>query len=490
MFYPIMKKLYIITIILLLAATSSAQTVDDACLFSQTYYQGTAKALGMGNAMGAVGGDMTAVCINPACMGIYRSSEVTASVNLLDNYNKSTYYGTQNSGNKVRFSLPNVGYVHAKEKSNFRALRFAQFGVGFTRTNDFNVHTNAMGINPNSSKIDDYLAQIDGYAVSELQEAFPYTIYPAWSTYLIDLYKDESGESYYDSPVPPGNIRQGQECDYIGRSEAWTFAGSFNLYDRFFIGISADLAHVKRVGNKTLNESSIESATTGFNRWSFDEDLRSIGWGGNLKIGFIFHATPWLRIGGAFHSPTIFNFSETWQTTTESEIDLVMHKYISPESHYQYNFFTPLKCVGSLAFVIGQQGMVSIDAEYTNYGSARFKAVPSDDFDYGPTNESIKNTLGRTMNIRLGSEWHVGSTYLRLGAAYYGSPFGLGQPGGSIKKASCGVSVPLTDGTSLDFAYELSHGKTFVTLYNVADIESITHSQFRNIFLITFKARF
>ena len=361
-----MKKLYIIAITILLTAAASAQTVDDACLFSQTYYQGTAKALGMGNAMGAVGGDMTAVCINPASMGI----------------------GTQNSGNKVRFSLPNVGYVHAKEKSNFRALRFAQFGVGFTRTNDFNLHTNAMGINPNSSKIDDYLAQIDGYAVSDLQESFPYTIYPAWSTYLIDTIRHS-----YVSPVPPGNIWQGQECDYTGRSEAWTFAGSFNFYDRFFIGISADLAHVKRVGNKTLKESSIESTSTGFNQWSFDEDLRSTGWGGNLKIGFIFHATPWLRIGGAFHSPTIFNFSETWQTTTESEIDLVMHKYISPESHYEYNFFTPLKCVGSLAFVIGQQGMVSIDAEYTNYGAARFKAVPSDDFDYGPTNENIKNLL-------------------------------------------------------------------------------------------------
>jgi hypothetical protein len=490
-----MKKLYIITIIFLLAVTASAQTVDDACLFSQTYYQGTAKALGMGNAMGAVGGDMTAVCINPASMGVYRSSEVTASINLLDNYNKSTYYGTQNSGNKVRFSLPNVGYVHAKEKSNFRALRYAQFGVGFTRTNDFNVHTNAMGINPNSSKVDDYLAQIDGYAVSESaasewKDAFPYTIYPAWSTYLIDIYQDQSGQPYYDSPVPPGNIWQGQECDYIGRSEAWTFAGSFNFYDRLFIGISADLAHIKRVGNKTLKESSTESTTTGFNQWSFDEDLRSIGWGGNVKAGFIFHATQWLRIGGAFHSPTIYRFSETWQTTTEAEIDLVMNKYISPESHYEYNFFTPLKCVGSLAFVIGQQGMVSIDAEYTNYGAARFKAIPSDDFDYDPTNESIKSTLGRTLNLRLGSEWRVGRTYLRFGAAYYGSPFGLGQPGGSVKKASCGVSVPLSASTSLDFAYELSHGKTFVTLYNVDDIESITHSQFRNILLITFKGRF
>lgn len=485
-----MKRIYIIAITFLLAVSASAQTVDDACLFSQTYYQGTAKALGMGNAMGAVGGDMTAVNINPAGMGIYRSSEITASLNLLDNYNSSTYYGTQNSGNKVRFSIPNLGYVHAKEKSNFRALRYAQFGVGFTRTNDFNVLTNAMGINPTSSKIDDYLAQIDGYAESELKDAFPYTIYPAWSTYLIDIYQDESGQPYYDSPVPPGNIWQGQECDYRGRSEAWTFAGSFNLYDRFFIGLSADLAHVKRVGTKILKESSVEGTQTDFNQWSFTEDLRSTGWGGNVKVGFIFHATRWFRFGGAFHSPTIYNFSETWQTTTESEINLVTHKYLSPESHYEYNFISPLKCVGSFAFVIGQRGMISLDAEYINYGMARFKAVPNDDFDYSPTNESIKSTLGHTLNFRLGSEWRVGDTYLRFGTAYYGSPFGIGQPGGSVKKASCGVSVPLSAGTSLDLAYELSHGKNFVTLYNVDDIESITHSQYRNILLVTFKGRF
>ena len=439
----------------------------------------------MGNAMGAVGGDMTAVCINPAGMGIYRSSEITASLNLLDNYNSSTYYGTKKEGNKVRLSIPNVGYVHAKERSNFRGLRYTQFGIGFTRTNDFNVHTNAMGINPSSSKIDDYLAQIDGYAENELRDAFPYTVYPAWSTYLID-----SLGPYYDSPVPPGNIWQGQECNYRGRSEAWTFAGSFNFYDRFFIGLSADLAHVKRVGSKTLKESRVEGTDTDFNQWSFTEDLRSTGWGGNLKAGFIFHATRWLRFGGAFHSPTIYNFSETWQTTTESEINFVTHKYISPDSHYEYNFISPLKWVGSLAFVIGQQGMISLDAEYMNYGAARFKTVPNDDFDYDPTNESIKSTLGRTLNFRLGSEWRVGNTYLRFGTAYYGSPYGFGLPGGSVKKASCGISVPLSVDTTLDFAYELSHGKSFVTLYNAADIESITHSQYRNILLVTLKGRF
>jgi len=480
-----MKKIFIIVTALLLHISAFAQGVDDAMLFSQSYYQGTAKSLGMGNAMGAVGGDMTSVGINPAGMGIYRSSELTLSCNLLDNYSGSSYYGNNKSGNMFRFSIPNLGFVYSKERSNYKALRYTQFGVGLTRTNDFNIHTDAMGINPSSSMIDNYLTRIDGYAVEELQDAFPYDIYPAWKTGLI--YLDE--DYFYNSPVPQGNIWQGQECDFRGRSEAWTFAGSANFFDKLFIGISVDLAHTKRFGTKVFKESRIEGTETNFNQWSFTEDLNSTGWGGNAKVGFIYHATPCFRFGAAFHSPTIYAFSEKWQTTTEAEINWITNKSLSPQSNYEYTFISPLKCVGSLAFVVGQQGIISLDVEYTNYGSARFNAS---DFDYDPTNESIKENLGHTANFRLGTEWYVGGTYLRFGTAYYGSPFGFGQTGGSVKKASCGVNVPVSGRTSFDFAYELSHGKTFTTLYEAGDIgiESITHSQYRHILLTTLKMRF
>ena len=154
-----MKRIAITTFALLFTLAVFGQGSDDACLFSQTYYQGTAKALGMGNALGAVGGDMTSVCINPAGLGIYRSSEFTTTVNLLDNHARSTYYGTSNGANQMRLSIPNVGYVSTKQKSNYRNLRFTQFGIGLTRTNDYNTHAFARGINPTSSKIDDYLAQ-------------------------------------------------------------------------------------------------------------------------------------------------------------------------------------------------------------------------------------------------------------------------------------------------------------------------------------------
>ena len=486
-----MKKIILFTIAFACAITALAQGTDDAFLYSQAFYHGTAKALGMGNAMGAVGGDMTSVCINPAGMGIYRSDEITTSLNILDNYNSSTYYGTTNNGNKMRLSIPNIGYVHAKQRSNYKALRYTQFGFGLTRTNDFNRHSYSKGINPTSSKIDNYLGQIDGCSPYDLADLFPYDIGPAWSTYLIDIYTDEIGD-YYSSPVPQGNIWQGQKDDFRGRSEEWNFSGSLNFFDKLFIGMSVNLDHIKRVGTRTFMESRVEGTETDFNEWSFEENLSSTGWGCNGKIGFIYHATPWFRFGAAFHSPTYYNFDESWQTQTTSVISHVTNNAFSPESHYEYNFVSPLKCVGSMAFVIGGQGMVSLDAEYVNYGAARFKALPNDDYDYSPTNENIKSSLKRTLNLRIGSEWLIGNTYLRMGVGYYGSPLGLGQSNCSVKKASMGVSVPVATGISFDFAYELSYGRNDLYLYDAGElgIEPVTQKQFKNNLLATFKLRF
>ena len=492
-FITTMKKLLTTAIALSFLIAASAQSADDACRFAQNQYHGTAKALGMGNALGAVGGDMTAVCINPAGMGIYRSDEITFSLNLLDNYSQSSYYGTDRGANKLRLTIPNLAYVGHKERSNFKPLRSTQFGIGLTRTNDYNMHLFARGINPTSSIIDNYLAQIDGYSVDELQDYFPNTVYPAWRTFLVDLYEDSQG-AYYSSPVPQGGIWQSVENNFRGRSEEWSFAGSANYYDRLFVGISVNLAHITRTGERVKEESHPDGADpeTGFNEWSFSEDLSSSGWGVNAKVGLIFHATSWLRLGAAFHSPTIYAFNETWQTETESEISYVIRKYSSPESHYEYTFIKPLRWVGSMAFVVGQQGMVSIDAEYTNYGAARFKAVADDDYDYTPTNEQIKETYGRTVNFRIGTEWDLNGTYLRMGAGYYGSPLGFGKTNGSVKTASLGVSVPVSADTSFDFAYELAYSKHSFELYDagVLGIQPVTQRQFRNNLMTTLKVKF
>lgn len=480
-----MKKTLTTIIALLSLVTLFGQGSDDACLFSQTYYQGTAKAMGMGNALGAVGGDMTAVCINPASMGIYRSDEFTTTLNLLDNYQHSTYYGTSNGANKMRLSIPNVGYVATKLKSNYRKLRFTQFGIGLTRTNDYNIHSFAKGLNPNSSKTNNstFLSQIEGCHPDDL----PSDVWPIWDTYLIDEHLDNDGY-YYTSNVPEGQVWQSLENTFKGRSEEWSFAMSANYSEKFFIGASLNITHIKREGNRVFAESREDGTNTDFVSWKYSEDLSSNGLGCNAKLGFIYHANGWLRFGGAFHTPSIYAFDESWQTMTKSQfVSSDLHTYTSQESNYEYTFISPLKWVGSMAFVIGQRGMISLDAEYLNYGKAKFNA---EDWDYSAVNTDIKDIYGKTLNFRLGSEWRVSDSYLRLGAAYYGSPFGLGQAAGSVKKASCGISTPVSDVTTFDFAYELTYGRNDIYLYACNGLRPIDQKQFKSNLAVTLKMKF
>jgi hypothetical protein len=217
--------------------------------------------------------------------------------------------------------------------------------------------------------------------------------------------------------------------------------------------------------------------------------LTTTGVGINAKIGFIWIANRWLRIGAAFHSPSITALEESWQTQTESQIGWITRKSLSPNSHYEYNCFSPLKWMGSMSFIVGQHGLFSLDAEYVNYSALHFWA---EDYDYGTVNQEIKDNYSRTFNFRLGTEWQINDSYLRFGAGYYGSPFGLGKQNGSIKKASVGISLPVGQSTTFDLAYELTHGKRQYTLYDAGSlgIESVTQSQFRSIAIATLKVRF
>ena len=484
--FQAMKKTITTLLLTLFATMLFAQGTDDAYRFSQTYYQGTAKSLGMGNALGAVGGDMTSICINPAGIGLYRSSELTMTLNLSDNFHTATYYGTKENANKFRLSIPNIGFVKTTPKSNYKPLRYSQFCLSFNRTNDYNLHTYTSGKNPTSSKIDNYLMRIDGYLPYELQDAFAYDIFPAWSTMLIDI----NNQGYYTSPVPQGGIIQNSEQDFKGRAEEWSFGYSANFFDKLYFGICADIAHIKRTGTTIFQEAMPDQSDidTVFNSWSFTESLSTSGYGVNGKIGLIWMANRWLRLGAAFHSPTIYTFDESWQTQTESQIAWITRKSLSPQANYEYYLFTPLKWIGSAAFVIGEQGMISLDAEMINFGAARLYA---DDYDYSSINQDIKKTHGRTFNFRLGTEWRIHDSYLRLGAGYYGSPFGLGDKSLSVKKASVGISLPAGSSVTFDFAYEFTHGIHYYTLYDAGElgIEPIEQQQFRHVAIATLKVR-
>ena len=58
---------------------ANAQNEFDVLKLSTENLQRTARSLAMGNAFGGLGGDMSAISINPAGIGIYRKFEIAFS---------------------------------------------------------------------------------------------------------------------------------------------------------------------------------------------------------------------------------------------------------------------------------------------------------------------------------------------------------------------------------------------------------------------------
>lgn len=497
----------ILSALLLLPLGLFAQGVNDAILNSQILYEGTSRSMAMGNATGAVGGDITATCINPAGMGLYRSQEFTFTTGLQHALVNSNYYGNRQNDGQLRMTIPSMGFVFAPQFSNYEAVRYIQFGLGFTRTNDFNYNSLARGLNPNNSMVDAFLQTVNGIDnlfdpstnVSDyLNDNYPYDLSPAWETFLFDQYTDSLGQIYYDSPVPPGNVNQQNGVTSRGRSEEWTLALSTNLHDRFFFGASLGLAHSKRKSIRKYTETpgNEKDPNNLFDTWDYTEELNDTAWGVNCKVGIIFYPTNWLRIGAAWHSRTRYTFGETWATEISTSLKdspdgEYYHRHLSPLFYQTYDYRTPHTFIGSLAFIIGQRGLVSADVEYMNYGSSVFTSY---EYSFEDLNNEIKEILKPTCNIRIGTEWKMREFFLRCGAAYYGSPYGFGKNYGSVKKFALGLGYASSPTTSWDFAYELTECTTGYSPYSYFEngqnvTGEVVQRLWRNKLMITLKFR-
>ncbi|NNK20558.1 MAG: aromatic hydrocarbon degradation protein, partial [Flavobacteriaceae bacterium] len=87
----------------LLCLTATAQNIDDVLRYSTENLQGTARFQGMAGAFGALGGDMSALNINPAGSSVFANSLFTITGANYHQNNESTYFGSL--GSEVRNSV-------------------------------------------------------------------------------------------------------------------------------------------------------------------------------------------------------------------------------------------------------------------------------------------------------------------------------------------------------------------------------------------------
>ncbi len=77
-----MNKTLLAGIILTIPSVMAAQTAVDAFSISQSDLRGSARFMSMGGAFTALGGDISTLNQNPGGIGVFRSSDISATLDI------------------------------------------------------------------------------------------------------------------------------------------------------------------------------------------------------------------------------------------------------------------------------------------------------------------------------------------------------------------------------------------------------------------------
>ena len=85
------------------------QLVSDAIRFSAYEHVGTARTVGIGGAISALGSDFSALSLNPGGLGNYRSSEFVVTPFLNINTSEAALNGAALNDSRLKFGFQNFG---------------------------------------------------------------------------------------------------------------------------------------------------------------------------------------------------------------------------------------------------------------------------------------------------------------------------------------------------------------------------------------------
>lgn len=468
-----MRELWsLIGVLLLTAGSVLAQNEEDALKFSLSEPFGSARYTGMAGAFGALGGDLSAATWNPASVGIYRRNDLSLSTAISGANAVGIYEGTETRTDDFQFHLPQFGLASTNSTDNAE-WKWVNFAIGYNKLQNFNENYVVTGDAVNTSLLNVFLNQANGTNFDELNDVFPFGAGLAWNTFLLDTLNSDVPDEFF-SAVPGGPVTQRMDVKTDGRMGETFLAIGTNRLDKLYIGATLGFPIINMDRRIIYTEKELDP-TLELSEWSYLDNLSISGNGINVKLGVIYRATEWLRLGGAYHSPTALSFSDVWDTEINSTFKdgQTFDSFIT--GSYDYRLRTPGRYIASAAFILGKYGLISADYHYIDYSSAKFR--PSnlilDGYDFSSENTAISNLYRGTHNVRIGAESRI-SQILRLrgGFAFSQHPFvnGASQNAINILTYSGGIGLRYSNFYA-EFAYQYTSTSNDFYLYDQAYVD-------------------
>ena len=416
-----MKKIFLSACLLsLFMAHAHAQETYENTKLIDNDLNGTARYVGMGGAMEALGADISVINSNPAGIGLFRRSSGSVSFGLVSQDGASSF----KYGNKTNASFDQAGFVYSLRDGR---RTFIYFGFNYHKSKNFDYILNAAsGLNGASQHKLSYMKALANEnnldkTSSGWRGKFAYTSQLDNLYYNTLMMTSSDGFFYNDAS---GYEFGRAETGYIGE---YDFNTSVNVNDRVYLGITIGIHDVHYTGHSLYNEALVNLNNQTAGDITVNDERRITGTGYNASFGIIFRpvdASPF-RIGLSVSTPTWYDLKTSNYTylinNTKADgggkLQGDYPNYTTGES-YEFKLFTPWKFGVSLGHTVGNYLALGASYEYADYSRLDTRVNDGYDVDYWgdvyehsssdePMNRHTRETLKAVSTLKIGAEAKV-----------------------------------------------------------------------------------
>ena len=423
----------------------TAQTQYDAARLIDTDLNGTARFVGMGGAMSALGSDISTMGSNPAGIGLYRSNDFAGTISLNGTQVKSDFEGITGVENRTRMSFDQLGVVFSNKIGNDTQVRYVNVGINYRKQRNFS-RKMAMYGDLCGMSLTDQIASMTNRDPSGNYNPLPlndyYKIYnELGGNYYGDAWSDvswlgvlgiqggligpEIGTEYQpgDEPLVDAEGRPilddngrplyeykhyigmpGYDSEYRSRETGGVnvvdFNMSTNINDRLYLGLTLGFHDVNYRRTSSYTEwGEFDGRNTDY---TLNNSYMTEGTGVDAKLGVIIRPfeESAFRMGLAIHTPTLYKLTEHHWASLSSSLGNYYGE--TDVAYYSYELLTPWKFNLSLGHTFGTSIALGAEYEYTNYSSAELRY--DDGFEMEAENDWIEEDLKGVHTLRLGAE--------------------------------------------------------------------------------------
>lgn len=413
-------------ILLLLPFGVAAQNMYNVSSLLENGLIGTARYVGMGGAMSALGADLSTMGTNPAGMALFRSSDVAFTMGLDLKSNEATYEGTALKSKDAGFFVGNTSFVFSLE-GNGEKLKFLNLGIGYRRKNNLSNTFEMYGASNGYSQqyIIDNLYRAEGFDYTDprgwMYKDFAYS----WLTLLAaEAYLGDSDGNFLTYPDTtlvwyPNELGYYEEMR--GGVNVVDFNISANIDDRLYLGATVGFSLVDY--NRYSEYREVDDYG---DIYVLENNKNLTGRGLDLKLGLIcrpFKYSPF-KIGFSVHTPTWYDLNEHSSATITdpdgrrfSTTDAQLYNdMLSVKSRLR----SPWRFNASMSYTFGTYLALDAEYEYADYRKSQFMGR-------GDVEKCQNSEFGYNMEaqhiVRAGAELNIDGFALRAGYNYLSAPF-------------------------------------------------------------------